>query len=125
MKQIFLTLALFLFAATAFTQNTVSQKASTQNLASIAAPDLADVQMKQYFGDFTAFLKKVIPAIRNKDEAATMKMLTAIGNKFDNLNEIEKKAQSRGEQTYNNWFMKIVPYQKELILSDYFSKFYK
>ncbi len=39
------------------------------NNIEIEAPDFADPAIKQYYSSYTAYLKKVVTTIRNKDEA--------------------------------------------------------
>ncbi len=101
------------------------KQASLNNNIDLQAPELADPSIRQYYNSDTTYLKKVVTAIRNKDEAGTMKLFTEEGKQFDNMNEMEIKARStpEEEQKFTTWLMQAYPYQKEVIQSDYYKKF--
>ncbi len=100
------------------------KEVSTGDNVSIEAPDFADPELKRYYSVYTDYLTRVVTAIRNKDEAGTMKLFREEGKKFDNKNEMDKKAQTQEEQKFNTWLMKtFVPYNKEIVQSEYFKKY--
>ena len=101
------------------------KQASANNRIDLQAPDFAHPVIKQYYDSYTAYLKKVVTAIRNKDEAGTMKLFREEGKQFDNMNKMEQKARSAPgeEQKFTTWLMQSVPYQKEIIQSDYHKKY--
>ena len=103
------------------TDKRVSENGNTD----IQAPDFADPQIKKYYSNYTAYLKKVVTAIRNKDEAGTMKIFREEGKQWDNKNEMEEKARStpEEEQKFTTWLMQSYPYQTEIIRSDYYKKY--
>jgi len=115
--------------------NTDAKETTTQNDApkeetvssgtgmELQAPDFTNPTLKIYFSDYTAYLKKVVTSIRNKDEAGTMKRLTEDGKQFNNKNEMEAKAKSEDEQKFTSWLMQSVPLQTEIIKSDYYKKY--
>ena len=98
---------------------------STVTNFELQAPDLTDPALKIYFSDYTAYIKKVVTSIRNKDEAGTMKIFTEEGKQFDNRNEMEQKAKStpEEEQKFTTWLMQSMPLQTEIIQSEYYKKF--
>lgn len=89
----------------------------------IQAPNFADPQIKKYYSNYTAYLKKVVTAIRNQDEAGTMKIFREEGKQFDNRNEMDQKAKTEEEQKFTTWLMQSYPYQTEIIKSDYYKKY--
>ncbi len=101
------------------------KQASLNNNIDLQAPELADPAIRQYYNSYTTYLKKVVTAIRNKDEAGTMKLFTEEGKQFDNMNEMEIKARftPEEEQKFTTWLMKSYPYQKEVIQSEYYKKY--
>lgn len=100
------------------------KEVSSGNNATIEAPDFADPELKKYYSVYTDYLLRVVNAIRNKDEAGTMKLFREEGKQFDNKNEMDKKAQTQEEQKFNDWLLKtFVPYNQEIIQSDYFKKY--
>lgn len=101
------------------------KQASANNNIDLQAPDFADPGLKTYFSDYTAYIKKVVTSIRNKDEAGTMKIFTEEGKQFDNKNEMEQKAKStpEEEQKFTTWLMQSMPLQTEIIQSEYYKKF--
>ncbi len=98
---------------------------SANNNIDLQTPDFADPKIKQYYTRYTAYLKKVVTSIRNKDEAETMKIFTEEGKQFDNKNEMETRARStpEEEQKFLTWLMQSMPLQTEIIQSDYYKKF--
>jgi PBP1b-binding outer membrane lipoprotein LpoB len=93
------------------------------NNIDLQAPDFADPELKKYYNDYTDYLKKVLTAIRYKDEAGTMKIFTEEGKQFNNRNEMDQKAQSAEKQKFNSWLLQSAVYQKEIVQSDYYKKF--
>lgn len=106
-------------------QSENDKKASADNSIEIETPDFIDPAIKQYYSSYTAYLKKVVTAIRNKDDDATMKLFNEEGKQFDNKNEMEEKARStpEKEQKFTTWLMQSYPYQKEIIESGVYKKF--
>ncbi|MBC7872948.1 MAG: hypothetical protein H7Y01_03070 [Ferruginibacter sp.] len=106
---------------------TTDDKTSKDVIAStgseIDAPDFTDPELKKYYGVYTAYLKKVVTSIRDKDEAGTMKIFTEEGKQFNNRNEMDEKARSAEEQKYTAWLLQTIPYQKIIVESDYYKKF--
>ena len=101
------------------------KRVSDNSTIDIQAPDFADQQIKKYYSNYTAYLKKVVTAIRNKDEAGTMKIFREEGKQWNNINEMEKKARStpEEEQKFTAWLMQSYLYQTEIIKSDYYKKY--
>ena len=101
------------------------KRVSENSHIDIQAPNFADPQIKKYYSNYTAYLKKVVSAIRNKDEAGTMKIFREEGKQWDNKNEMEEKARStpEEEQKFTAWLMQSYPYQTEIIKSDYYKKY--
>ncbi len=89
----------------------------------LQAPDLADPKMKEFYSSYTTYLNNVVAAIRNKDEARAMKLFSEEGNKFNNKNEMDKKAQASEEQKFNTWLMQSIKPHTEIIQSEYYKKF--
>lgn len=89
----------------------------------LQAPDLADPVLKEYYFSYTTYLNNVVAAIRDKDETRAMKLFTEEGKKFNNNNEMDKKAQEAEAQIFNTWLMQSMKYQKEIVQSDYYKKF--
>lgn len=102
-----------------------NQRASLDNSIVIESPDFADPEIKKYYCSFTAYLKKVVTTIRNKDERATMKLFSEEGKQFDDRNTMEEKARAipAEEQKFTTWLMQSYPYQKEIFESDFYKKF--
>jgi len=100
-------------------------KTSAKNIADLQAPDLTDPGLKKYFGAYNEYLKKVVVSIRNKDEAATMKIFREEGKQWDNKNEMEEKARANSteEQKYTSWLRETIPYQSEIAQSEYYKKY--
>jgi hypothetical protein len=98
---------------------------SANNNIDLQTPDFADPKIKQYYTHYTAYLKKVVTSIRNKDEAGAMKLFREEGKQFEDQMKWEKKARStpEEEQKFTTWLMQSFPYQKEIIQSDYYKKF--
>ncbi len=123
-----------LFTASIGQNNNGLQKnqaqSNKQNLSKqkidLTAPDFSDPTIKQYYQTYTAYIKKVVTTIRDKDEAGTMKLFSEEGKQFENMNKMEKKARAtpEEEQKFTTWLMQSFPYQKEIIQSDYYKKFY-
>ena len=101
------------------------KQASANNNIDLQAPDLTDPELKKYFSDYTAYLKKVVTSIRNKDEAGTMKIFREEGNQFDNSSTMEAKVRTtpEEEQKFTTWFMQSIPLLQEIVRSDYYKKF--
>ena len=99
------------------------KRVSENSHIDIQAPDFADPQIKKYYSNYTAYLKKVVTAIRNQDEAGTMKIFREEGKQFDNRNEMDQKAKTEEEQKFTTWLMQSYPYQTEIIKSDYYKKY--
>jgi hypothetical protein len=100
-----------------------TDKQASANDISLQAPDFADPELKRYYGVYTGYLKKVVIAIRNKDEAGTMKLFLEEGKQFDNRNEMDQKAKTEDEQKFTTWLLQSMPIQTEIIRSDYYKKF--
>lgn len=98
---------------------------SANNNSDLQPPDFTDPELKGYYSVYTAYLKKVVIAIRNKDEAGTMKIFREEGKQFDNRNEMEQKAKSspEEEQKFTTWLMQSMPLQTEIVQSDYYKIF--
>lgn len=103
----------------------VDKQASANNNIDLQAPDFADPAIKQYYASYTTYLKKVVTAMRNKDEGGTMKIFREEGKQFNNSNEMEQKARAtpEEEQKFTTWLMQSYPYQKEIIQSNYYKKY--
>ena len=99
------------------------KRVSKNSHIDIQAPDFADPQIKKYYSNYTAYLKKVVTAIRNQDEAGTMKIFREEGKQWDNRNEMDQKAKTEEEQKFTTWLMQSYPYQTEIIKSDYYKKY--
>ena len=99
------------------------KRVSENSHIDIQAPDFADPQIKKYYSNYTAYLKKVVTAIRNQDEAGTMKIFREEGKQWDNRNEMDQKAKTEEEQKFTTWLMQSYPYQTEIIKSDYYKKY--
>ncbi len=84
---------------------------------------MADPALKKYYESNTTYIKKVLTAIRNKDEAATMKLLAE--EEFKNKKEMETEARStpEEEQKFIGWLMLSAPYQTEIVQSEYYKKY--
>ncbi|MEO5948452.1 MAG: hypothetical protein ABIP79_16665 [Chitinophagaceae bacterium] len=89
----------------------------------LQAPDLADPVLKEYYSSYTTYLNNVIAAIRDKDETRAMKLFSEEGKKFNDNNNMEKKAQAADAQKFNTWLMQSMKYQSEIVQSDYYKKF--
>lgn len=91
----------------------------------LKAPDLTDPTLKKYYNDYTAYIKKTVTTIRNKDDAGAMKLFKEEGNQFDNSSAMEQKARATPgeEQKFTTWFMQSVPLLQEIVRSDYYKKF--
>ncbi len=94
----------------------------TGSAADLEAPNFADPALQQYFASYTDYIKKVVGAIQNKDEAATMKLFTDEGKQFNNKNEMEQKARAADEQKFTTWLLQTAPYQRIIVESDYYKK---
>jgi len=104
---------------------TTDTKPGTDVAASVTdlvAPQFADPELRQYFALYTAYLKKVVASIQNKDEAGTMKIFTEEGKQFNKINDMEQKAKAADEQVFTTWLMQTIPYQKIIVGSDYYKK---
>lgn len=101
------------------------KQASANNNIDLKAPDLADPALKKYYSDYTAYIKKVVTAIRNKDDTGTTKLFREEGNQFDNSSTMEQKVRATAgeEQKFTTWFMQSVPLLQEIVRSDYYKKF--
>ncbi len=110
---------------TSATENTAKadKKITPNNDIALQAPDFSDPELKKYYSIYTDYLKRVVATIRNKDEAGTMKIFREEGKQFDNKNDMDKKAQENEEQKFNTWLMQTLPYQKEIVQSEYYKKF--
>ena len=98
---------------------------SANNNIDLQAPDFADPAFKKYYSDYTAYIKRVVTTIRNKDEAGTMKIFREEGNQFDNSSTMEAKVRStpEEEQKFTTWFMQSIPLSQEIVRSNYYKKF--
>lgn len=98
---------------------------STKDNIDLQVPDFTDPEVKKYYESYTAYIKEVVLLIRNKDEAATLKLLNDKGKQFGYNIKWEEKARStpEEEQKFSAWLMQSMPYQKEIIQSEYFKKF--
>ncbi len=107
------------------TENDVKtdKQTSADNNPDITAPDFADPVLREYYASYTAYLNKVVAAIRNKDEATTMKLFSEEGKKLNNRNEMDQKAKSAEEQKFTTWLLQTVDNYKEIVQSPYFKKF--
>ncbi len=101
-----------------------NKQASANNSIDLQAPDFADPAVKKYYENYTAYTKKAVTAIRNKDEAGAMKLFTE-GNIMGNDSKWEEKARStpEEEQKFTTWLMQFLPYSKEIVQSEYYKKF--
>ena len=97
--------------------------ASSDNSINLQAPDFTDPALKQHYKTYTEYIKKLVTAIRNKDEAGTMKLFTEEGKQFDNRNEIDQKAQSAEKEKFTDWLLQSASYQREIVESPYYKKF--
>ncbi len=105
-------------------QSQSDKQTTANNSIDLQAPDLADPSLKKYFENYTAYIKKVVTSVRNKDEAETMKLFRE--NEFKNKNEMEQKAASttpEEEQKFTAWLIQSAPYQTEIIQSEYYKKY--
>ena len=121
MKIILLTLALGFVVNAAFTQDK-----SSQPVQPVSVPDFADPQVKQFYNSYTDYTIKVLKAIRQKDEAATMELFRTEGGQYGNkMQEMENKVRSNPaeEEKWKPYIMKMFPYQKEIVQSAYYKKF--
>jgi PBP1b-binding outer membrane lipoprotein LpoB len=91
------------------------KQASANNDIDLQAPDFADPELKRYYSVYTAYLKKVVTAIRDKDETGTMKIFREEGKQFDNRNEMDQKAKPEEEQKFTSWLLQSMPLQTEII----------
>lgn len=89
----------------------------------IEAPDFKNPELKQYYALYTAYLIKVVTAIQNNDEAATMKLFTEEGKQFSNRDEMETKARADDEGKFRTWLVSTMPHQAIIVKSDYYKKF--
>ena len=97
--------------------------ASSDNSINLQAPDFTDAALKQYYKTYTDYIKKVVTAIRNKDEAGTMKIFTEEGKQFNDKNEMDQKAQAAEKEKFTDWLLQSAPYQREIVESSYYKKF--
>ena len=106
---------------------TVNTNPTTQVPAStygdFVAPDYNDPELKQYYVNYTAYIKSVAAAIQNKDEATAMRLFADEGKNFKDNNEMEKKAQAESPEKFTAWLTQSLAYQRIIIQSDYFKKF--
>lgn len=86
-------------------------------------PAFSDPELNKYYTGYTAYMNKVVTAIRNKDEEVTMALFNSEGKNYFNMYEMEKKAKIADEQKFNDWLMTAYPYQKEIVQSAYYKKF--
>jgi len=102
-----------------------TQPAASYNNIELQAPDFSDATLNKYYSDYTTYIKKVVALIHDKDEAGTMKLFRDEGKQFDNQMKWEQKARStpEKEQKFTTWLMQSLPYQKEIIQSEYYKKF--
>lgn len=105
------------------TDGKTDKPASADNSINLQAPDFADPALTQHYKNYTEYIKKLVTAIRNKDEAGTMKLFTEEGKQFDNRNEIDQKAQSAEKEKFTTWLLQSAPYQREIVESPYYKKF--
>lgn len=105
-------------------QKQVENKAEPETVqGDLIAPGFSDPELKQYYHGYTEYLKNVVSAIRNKDENAAMTLFTNEGKKYNNAVEIEARAKAADEQKFNTWLMQTMPYQQEIVKSEYYKKF--
>ena len=126
MKIILLIVTCSLLVNAVFSQKTQTAKTNSQDIQNIKVPDYADPEIKQFYQSYIAYTKKVLVAIRKKDEAAVMKLFKEEGNQFDvKAQEMEKRVRTNPteEQKWKTYIMQIYPYQKEIIQSAYYKKF--
>lgn len=93
------------------------------NTTEIEAPDFINTELKEYYSRYTAYIKKVVTAIQNNDEAATMKLFSEEGKQFNNLSEMEEKARAEEEGKFTKWLMTTIPHQTIIAKSEYYKKF--
>ncbi|MEP6677467.1 MAG: hypothetical protein ABJA78_20060 [Ferruginibacter sp.] len=110
---------------TSIRDTTKKESPASNTSIELQAPDFTDAALTKYFSSYTAYLKKVVTAIRNRDEATTMKLFAEEGKQFNNRNKMEQKARSttEEEQKFTIWLMQSMPYQTEIINSDYYKKY--
>jgi len=105
MKLIVLTFALFLFAASAFTQKAIT----------IKVPDFADAQAKSFYNNYTSVLIKCVEAIRQKDDAKAIalskNLLSLVQPQEKYGRELLKNPVEK--QKYMQWAGQVSPYAKE------------
>jgi len=102
----------------------VNEKKSAE-ISDFKPPDFNDPALKQYYAEYTQYLKSVATTIRNRDEAGTMKLFREEGKQWDNRNEMEDKARSspEEEQKFTTWLIQSLPYNKEIVQSEYYKKY--
>ena len=126
MKIILLIVTCSLLVNAVFSQKTQTAKTNSQDIQNIKVPDYADPEIKQFYQSYISYTKKVLVAIRKKDEAAVMKLFKEEGNQFDvKAQEMEKRVRTNPteEQKWKTYIIQIYPYQKEIIQSVYYKKF--
>ncbi len=126
MKILLFTIALGFVMNAAFTQDKTTAKPGSQAIQTIQVPDFADPQVKQFYQSYTDYTIKVVKAIRQKDEAATMQLFRTEGRQYGNkMHEMENKVRSNPaeEKKWEPYIMKMFPYQKEIVQSAYYKKF--
>ncbi len=105
MKTIILSIALFLFTASAF-----SQKAIT-----IQVPDFADAKAKSFYNNYTSVLIKSVQAIRQKNDAKAItlskNLLSLVPTQEKYGRELVKNPVEK--QKYLQWAAQVSPYAKE------------
>src|SRR5688572_18762034 len=96
---------------------------SGKNDELVKAPDFADPELKLYYGAYTDYMNRLVNAIQNNDEAATMKLFNEEGIKYKNRSEMDKKATAADEPTFTAWLLKSLNSQKIIVQSGYYKKF--
>ncbi len=127
MKTIILTIALCVIVISGFTQNGTSKTTSSPSAITINVPNFADPATKQFYEAYTSHIKKAVTAIRNKDEAAFMK-LTEEGKTLEKKFEYymsEKKSTPEDITKKHTWNKQAMPYIQEIIQSDFNKKLEK
>ncbi len=118
MKKIILAFTLILLGVSAFPQK--APTTGSTGTVTINVPNFADPATQQFYEAYTSHIKKAVAAVRNKDEAAFIKLAEegkTLEKKFQYYMS-EKKSTTEDIKKKHAWNKQAMPYIQEIIQSD-------
>jgi hypothetical protein len=107
---------------TAFTQNTATDKTTTQSIESIKVPEFTDPEVKTFFISYHAQRAGFLKAVRQNNKPAIKAAFEKDVANADKITKMVEKTKASGTAEHGkllNYIQKLIPFTNEINQSPY------